>query len=196
MSAENARLSAAFADANRGLNRACEKIVTAARATGFEPDDDCAAIKAKITARIRAEQRHLEPYLDEARRENGKLRLAMSQLATELAEANDRLDDLRDQIKHGIGIAKPAEPVRGHINNYHLCEAVADLACNFAHAEFTPDDSRELPRLCIEWAQDFEAEHAGREWDGEYIEAIDAYFAKRYDAWCASAAPYQINPWR
>ncbi len=78
--------------------------------------------------------------------------------------------------------------------NFFLCEAVADLAVNFAVAEFHPDDSRELARLCIEWAEEFEKKNAGREWDGEYIEEIDAFFDVKYAAWMDSRASMIPNP--
>jgi hypothetical protein len=71
---------------------------------------------------------------------------------------------------------------------YSLCEAVADLSASFIVMPKVPADSREMTRLCIEWAQEFEKIHGGREWDGEYIETIDAFFADKYDAWIAAAA--------
>lgn len=72
------------------------------------------------------------------------------------------------------------------MNTYSLCEAVADLAMMFAtprYAPHLPDDSRETIRLVIEWAHDFEALNKDREWDGEYMEEIEAYFHQRYDQW-------------
>lgn len=79
---------------------------------------------------------------------------------------------------------------------YWLAEAVADLAASFAHAERHPNDSRELPRLVIEWARLFEDRHAGFKWDGEYIEEIDDFFVEQYAAWVASGAPTIPNPMR
>lgn len=67
--------------------------------------------------------------------------------------------------------------------NYSLCEAVADLAHNFAFAPLWPGNSREFVRLCIEWAEIFEARNVDREWDGEYIEEIDAFFIEQYKQW-------------
>jgi hypothetical protein len=72
-------------------------------------------------------------------------------------------------------------------SRYAFGEAVADIARNFAFAQLWPEDSREFTRLCIEWAETFEARNAHREWgqDGgsEYIEAIDAHFGAEYQAW-------------
>jgi hypothetical protein len=64
-------------------------------------------------------------------------------------------------------------------------ETVSDLTLQFAEAEFLPQDSRELPRLVIEWAEIFEARNAGREWDGEYLEEIETFFRAQYAAWAA-----------
>ncbi len=66
---------------------------------------------------------------------------------------------------------------------YSLCEAVADIAINFAVQSIHPDDSRELIRLVIEWAEIFEARNKGREWDGEYIQEIDSFFFEQYNEW-------------
>jgi hypothetical protein len=69
---------------------------------------------------------------------------------------------------------------------YDFGEAVADLTHNFSFAEFLPEDSREFTRLCVEWASEFEVKHAGRVWDGEYIEEIDAFFTAKYAEWFAT----------
>lgn len=71
---------------------------------------------------------------------------------------------------------------------YSLCEVVADLALNFASAEVKPENSRELARLIIEWAEVFEARHKDRDWEGEYLEEIDAFFYEQYEAWKTSEA--------
>ena len=70
---------------------------------------------------------------------------------------------------------------------YSLCEAVADLAANFAVADIVPGDSRECCRLCIEWARQFEAEIWGVSSNLEYIEQIDAHFEMKYAEWLATA---------
>jgi hypothetical protein len=67
---------------------------------------------------------------------------------------------------------------------YSLSEAVADLTWNLtsdmeAGKVGHIPDSREVIRLCIEWANEFEAKNAGREWDGEYMEAIDAFYTEK-----------------
>ncbi len=81
-----------------------------------------------------------------------------------------------------------APEVPGHV--YSLCEAVADLAHNFARQGFVPEDSREFTRLCIEWANEFEHAHAGTEWGqdegADYIDAIDGFFDAKYSAWIES----------
>jgi len=68
---------------------------------------------------------------------------------------------------------------------YSLCEVVADLSW-FLHRDLMAggvghidDDSREVIRLIIEWAEEFETIHADREWDGEYFEAIDDFYAEK-----------------
>jgi hypothetical protein len=67
---------------------------------------------------------------------------------------------------------------------YSLCEVVADLMWNLAtdleSGKVAPiPDSREVVRRVIEWAEEFEAKNAGREWDGEYVEEIDAFYAEK-----------------
>ena len=64
---------------------------------------------------------------------------------------------------------------------YSLCEALADLSLMVGHDLATnsirrPPDSRELIRQLIEWADEFERTNAGREWDGEYMEAIGEFY--------------------
>lgn len=80
---------------------------------------------------------------------------------------------------------------------YALCEAVADMAINFAVAPTVPNDSREATRLCIAWARDFERINFGVRWGEdpgkEYIEAIDAYFAQRYAEWVGLARDVRAN---
>jgi len=67
-------------------------------------------------------------------------------------------------------------------STFSLCEAVADLAWNMGTVrdEAYPEDSRAAIQAIIQWAEDFEAMNKGREWDGEYMEEIDAYFVKRF----------------
>jgi hypothetical protein len=75
----------------------------------------------------------------------------------------------------------------GHGRLYSLCEAVADLAASFAVAPWIPNNSREMNQLCIAWAEEFERKHVGHQWGidtgPDYIEAIDAYFAEKWQAW-------------
>lgn len=83
-------------------------------------------------------------------------------------------------------------------SNYSLCETVADIAIRFAHAPWVPEDSRELTRLIIEWAEIFEAHNKDREWNGEYLEAIDAFFDDQFYDWNESKdvnrEPIRANP--
>ncbi len=75
---------------------------------------------------------------------------------------------------------------------YSLCEAVADLAHNFAAAPVRPGDSREVVTLCINWAYAFEKKHARTVWGedpgAEYIDAIDAHFDACYAQWRAGSS--------
>ena len=67
---------------------------------------------------------------------------------------------------------------------YSLCEVVADLSW-FLHRDLEAErvghieDSREVVRLVLEWAEEVETIHADREWDGEYFEAIDDFYAEK-----------------
>jgi hypothetical protein len=62
---------------------------------------------------------------------------------------------------------------------YHLCEAVADIAYAAGHDRLWCEDSRALMSTLIGWAYEFETTHANREWDGEYIEEIDAHYDRK-----------------
>jgi hypothetical protein len=69
---------------------------------------------------------------------------------------------------------------------YSLCEVLADLAFNAGHDHgkgvWTPrPDSRELMRQLIEWAEEFERENADREWDGEYMGAVEDFYRKKIE---------------
>jgi hypothetical protein len=66
---------------------------------------------------------------------------------------------------------------------YSLCETVHDLSLNLHNdwvaGRLNVQDSRERAQLAIEWAQEFEAMHQGREWDGEYLEEVDLFYATK-----------------
>lgn len=71
---------------------------------------------------------------------------------------------------------------------YGFGEAVFDLALNWGHAyalqtKAVPEDSREMARLVIEWAEEFETRNEDREWNGEYMEEIDQFFELKYREW-------------
>lgn len=79
---------------------------------------------------------------------------------------------------------------------YDFAEAVADLSAMFTNPDFAPEvpeDSRETVRLVIEWAEIFQARNADREWDGEYLEEIEAFFRSQYHGqpWTGRS---QVNP--
>ena len=76
---------------------------------------------------------------------------------------------------------------------FDLCEVVADLATNLTVSPHLPEDSREFTRLCIEWAEIFHVRHANREWNGEYMEEVDKFFAEQYEAWLASGEATRPN---
>lgn len=80
---------------------------------------------------------------------------------------------------------------------YSLCEAVADLAWNFACAPVVPGDSREVVSLSIAWAQEFEDAWGARTWledtGPDYLIAIDEWFLLKYRAWHATATSTHTN---
>lgn len=63
---------------------------------------------------------------------------------------------------------------------YRLNEAVADLALSWAMHAWHPSDSRDLVRLVIKWAEEFEAVPCD---DDNYLDRIDAFFNDKYQAW-------------
>lgn len=62
---------------------------------------------------------------------------------------------------------------------HSLCEAVADIAYNAGCDGLQIPDSRAMMQSFISWAAEFEEKNKGREWDGEYIEEIDAFYAAK-----------------
>lgn len=75
---------------------------------------------------------------------------------------------------------------------YRFSEAVFDLAFNWGHAaalqtKTVAEDSQEMARLVIEWAEEFETKNEGREWNGEYTEEIDQFFEEKYREWEAGS---------
>jgi len=75
-----------------------------------------------------------------------------------------------------------------------LCETVSDLTALFVAQPELPADSRELCSLVIDWAEEFEREHAGETWaDCEYLEVIETFFSAHYRAWLEAAAPRSVR---
>ncbi len=60
-----------------------------------------------------------------------------------------------------------------------LCEAVADIAYFAGMDRLRIPDSRTMMAIFIGWAEEFEVLNRGREWDGEYIEEIEAFYDKK-----------------
>ena len=92
-------------------------------------------------------------------------------------------------------MAQDADDLPGEV--YSLCEAVADLSASFITAPVLPNDSREMNRLCIMWAQEFEEKNQDVSWGvdegADYIEAIDAFFDEKYKAWRETAVEVRPN---
>jgi hypothetical protein len=76
---------------------------------------------------------------------------------------------------------------------YALCEAVADLSAMFALSPTLPGDSREMCRLCIQWADAFQQKNDGREWDGEYYDELEVFFEEAYAEWLATDTDTREN---
>ena len=67
-------------------------------------------------------------------------------------------------------------------NGYNkLQEAVVDLAYNAGADNLWEDmDSRAVNAEIVRWAEEFETEHAGTDWDaGDYFLAIDGFYRKK-----------------
>ena len=76
----------------------------------------------------------------------------------------------------------------------NLCETVSDLTSLFVVQPELPADSRELCRLVIDWAEEFERCHAGETWaDCEYLEVIETFFSAHYRAWLEAAPPRSVR---
>ncbi len=71
---------------------------------------------------------------------------------------------------------------------YDLCEAVSDLTALFMFQPQIPANSRDVVRLSVDWAGEFEARHRSVDWaEIEYLEAIDRFFDQKYREWLESA---------
>jgi len=76
----------------------------------------------------------------------------------------------------------------------NLCETVSDLTALFVAQPELPADSRELCRLVIDWAEEFERQHTGETWaDLEYLETIECFFSAHYRAWLEAAPPRSVR---
>jgi hypothetical protein len=64
-------------------------------------------------------------------------------------------------------------------SQYSLCEAVSDISMSMGYYGFRFPDSRVSVSKSIEWAEEFEQKNKGREWDGEYLDEIDAFAVKK-----------------
>ena len=65
---------------------------------------------------------------------------------------------------------------------YSLCECVYDITTVMDEFKFEVEDSRERARLAIIWAEEFDQQNADREWDGEYMEEIEAFAISKINA--------------
>jgi hypothetical protein len=66
---------------------------------------------------------------------------------------------------------------------FAFCETVADMAMNMQTARMKNElkgDSRELVAMSIAWAEEFEELHKGHQWDGEYFDEVDSFFALKF----------------
>lgn len=68
--------------------------------------------------------------------------------------------------------------------NFGLCEAVSDLTALFVSQPQLPANSRDVCMLVVDWAEEFEKQHADTDWaEVEYLETIDRFFEDKYRAW-------------
>ena len=69
--------------------------------------------------------------------------------------------------------------------NYHLLEAVADIAITIGHGRYYSGDSRADVAACISWAEEFHAAHRNTDWDEaepDYITAVDRFATAKLEA--------------
>lgn len=64
-------------------------------------------------------------------------------------------------------------------------ETFYDLCVNYgtdcALGNYWCEDSRSAMDVMLRWANEFNTLHHGREWDGEYMEEIDAFYLLKRD---------------
>ena len=77
---------------------------------------------------------------------------------------------------------------------FALCEAVSDLTALFMTKPQLPADSREVVRLCVDWAAEFETRHEADDWiEGDYLETIGDFFERKYRAWIESIPARELR---
>lgn len=120
---------------------------------------------------------------------------------SDLQDALDTAKAMRAHVNTASAVSARPQVAQG---NYRLqlmrpnlrteLESFADLYGNlyagFANGSIQHDefpDSRSHIDTVLVWAAEFEERHAGREWDGEYIEAIDDFFTEKLRAWRGDA---------
>ena len=72
-----------------------------------------------------------------------------------------------------IKLVDAIDDVTGCVTEF--AEALADIAYEAGAAGFRLADSRATIPLFIQWAKEFCQINVGREWDGEYLEEIQAF---------------------
>ena len=77
---------------------------------------------------------------------------------------------------------------------HSLCVTVSDLTILFVGQKQLPANSRDLPYLVTNWAEEFERQYAGETWaDREYLEVIETFFHDHYRAWLTAAPPRSVR---
>jgi len=85
-----------------------------------------------------------------------------------------------DPAPYGV---KKLSPI-GDKSTESLCVTVSDLTALFVRQKQLPANSRDLPYLVKNWAEEFERQNAGETWaDREYLEVIETFFHDHYRDW-------------
>ena len=99
-----------------------------------------------------------------------------------------------DPTPYGVSKKSPIGDSSLSEANRNLCETVCDLSTMFIKQPHLPDDSRELVRLSILWAEEFERQNAGETWaDREYLEVIETFFHDHYRDWLNPSPPRSVK---
>jgi hypothetical protein len=115
----------------------------------------------------------------------------------------DTEDSAREQLESIVGaVSKAADgtyypQLIQTTDGETLYDLTTNLAADLALGNIPEEkieDSRNRHTLLVSWANEFNNLHRGREWDGDYLDAVDDFYAEKTAHLRTTKAPPQLVP--